>query len=214
MNSILRRPRGGARNSAGRESYYLDARQVGELIEAAKQATQIGCPLNRFISIHWELAGIESWEMPRATRAFTDRLRKTLKRHGSETAWVYVHENSCGTGWHCHFLAHVPPHLITHVQRLQRGWIKAITGQSYRKGVISSSAVGRRVGLETSNPELWSVNMVETLGYMLKAANDEARRKYGLSRPPQRGMIVGKRCGTSQNIGQSARSKYCIANEN
>jgi hypothetical protein len=43
------------------------------------------------------------------------------------------------------------------------------------------------------------------ISYMLKGADDEAAAVFGLSRREDGGIITGKRCGISQNLGQGAR---------
>ena len=45
------------------------------------------------------------------------------------------------------------------------------------------------------------------MGYLIKGAPSEVRETFGLERfPGEQGEIIGKRCGTTQNIGLAARS--------
>jgi hypothetical protein len=145
--------------------------------------------------------------MAKATCRFTDLLTKCLTRHGSKTAWLWVHENGDGKGGHCHLLAHVPAHLVQTVASLQRGWLRRITGQPYRARVIYSKPIGGRLGLEAGNPELHAINLDVALGYVLKGASAQAAAQFGLDRLEAGGRIIGKRCGTSQNIGAKARTE-------
>jgi hypothetical protein len=94
---------------------------------------------------------------------------------------------------------------VPKITRLQRGWLRRITGQPYRARVIFSRPIGGRLGLEVSNPDLHAVNLVEALGYILKGACPEAVSQVGLEQQKPGGRIIGKRCGTSQNIGAKAR---------
>jgi hypothetical protein len=199
--------RGGARNRADRVSDALTAKQVGNLLAAASHAEAIGLPLNRMISIHWESAGVPLVGMAMATGRFTDLLGKALARHGYVTAWLWTHENGAGKGGHCHFLVHVPPHLVSVLAGLQKRWLKAITGKPYRARVILSKPIGGRLGLEASNPDLYAANLEAALSYVLKGANAEAVRRFNLTRLESGGRVIGKRCGTSENIGATARSK-------
>ncbi len=157
------------------------------------------------LTIHWEAAGVPLTGMVRATGRFTDLLAKCLLRHGSKTAWLWAHENGDGKGGHCHLLAHVPAHLVQAVTSLQRGWLRRITGQPYRARVIYSKPIGGRLGLEAGNPELHAINLDVALGYVLKGASAEAAFQFNLDRLEAGGRIIGKRCGTSQNIGAKAR---------
>lgn len=197
--------RGGAHNRADRESHGLSAGQVEQLMAAAKHADAIGLPLTRFITIHWASAGVMLEAMVKATGRFIDLLTKALKRHGSDTAWLYVHEGGERQGGHCHLLAHVPARLVATVSKLQKGWLHRITGQTYRKGVIHSTPVGGRLKLEINNPTLFAANFEAVLAYLLKGVSDQAAQCLGLGRTQPTGRIIGKRCGTSQNIGAKAR---------
>jgi len=198
--------RGGARNRADRESYALTPAQIGNLKAAERHATNIGLPFTRMITIHWEAIGVPLSGMAKATGRFTDLMTKALARHGSATAWLWTHESGDGKGGHCHLLAHVPAHLVPVIAGLQRGWLRRIAGQPYRARVIHSKPIGGRLGLETGNPDLHTVNLEAALAYVLKGASDEAASQFGLERLEPGGRILGKRCGTSQNIGAKARS--------
>jgi hypothetical protein len=50
-----------------------------------------------------------------------------------------------------------------------------------------------------------TTDFTETLDYVLKGADDAARERLGIRREEPGGVIVGKRCGVSQNIGPEAR---------
>lgn len=198
--------RGGARNRADRESYALTAAQIGNLKAAERHAEKIGLPFTRMISIHWEAAGVPLAGMAKATGRFTDLMAKALARHGSGTAWLWTHESGEGKGGHCHLLAHVPADLVPIVTALQRGWLRRITLRSYRARVIHSKPIGGRLGLEAGNPDLHAVNLEAALAYVLKGAGIEAASQFALERLEPGGRVIGKRCGTSQNIGAKART--------
>lgn len=199
--------RGGARNRADRESNALTAAQIGNLKAAERHAEKLGLPFTRMISIHWQAAGVPLAGMARATGRFTDLMAKALARHGSGTAWLWTHENCGPKGGHCHLLAHVPGDLVRRLTALQRGWLRRITGEPYRARVIHSKPIGGRLGLEGGNPDLHAVNLEAALAYVLKGANPDAASQFGLERLEPGGRIIGKRCGTSQNIGATARTK-------
>lgn len=200
--------RGGARNRADRESHALTAAQIGNLKAAERHAEKIRLPFTRMISIHWEAAGVPLAGMTKATGRFTDLMAKALARHGSGTAWLWTHESGEGKGGHCHLLAHVPADLVPVVTALQRGWLRRITLRSYRARVIHSKPIGGRLGLEAGNPDLHAVNLEAALAYVLKGASPEAASQFGLERLEPGGRVIGKRCGTSQNIAAKARNAY------
>lgn len=200
--------RGGARNYANRESHALTLAQVARLKAAERHSRQIGLPFTRMITIHWEAAGMPLESMAAATGRFTDLLAKALARHGSPVAWLWVHENGEGKGGHCHLLAHVPPALVGVVTGLQRGWLRRISGNRYRARVIHSRPIGGKLGLESGNRELHAINLELAFAYILKGAEPKAALRFGLDRLEPGGRIIGKRCGTSQNIGQKARKGW------
>lgn len=197
--------RGGARNRAGRITHALSTANVGNLIAAAGHASAIGLPFTRMITIHWEAAGVPLEGMAKATGQFIDLMTKALARHGSRTAWLWVHENGPNKGGHCHFLAHVPAKHVKRLTGLQKGWLRRITDKPYRDRVIHSKPIGGRLGLEVGNPELHAVNHAVALCYVLKGACPNAVSQFGLELIEPGGCIIGKRCGTSQNIGAKAR---------
>lgn len=199
--------RGGARNRADRESRALTAAQIGNLKAAERHARAIGLPFTRMLTIHWQAAGVPLAGMARATGRFTDRMTKALIRHGSKTTWLWAHENCGPKGGHCHLLAHVPADLVPVVTALQRGWLRRITGQPYRARVIHSKPIGGRLGLEAGNPDLHAINLEAALAYLMKGASPEAASQFGLERLEPGGRVIGKRCGTSQNIGAKARGE-------
>lgn len=201
--------RGGARNRADRESHALTAAQIGKLKAAERHAEKIGRPFTRALCIHWEAAGVPLEGMAKATGRFTDLMTKALSRHGSPTAWLWVHENAPGNGHdkggHCHLLAHVPADLVPVITGLQRRWLRSITGKPYRARVIHSKPIAGRLGMETGNPDLHAVNLEVALAYIMKGASPEAASQFGLERLEPGGRVIGKRCGTSQNISAKAR---------
>jgi hypothetical protein len=99
----------------------------------------------------------------------------------------------------------VPAHLVPRLTALQRGWLRRITGKPYRKRVIHSEPIGGRLGLEAGNPDLHAVNLEAAFAYVLKGASLEAASQFVLARLEPGGRVIGKRCGTSQNIGVKAR---------
>lgn len=197
--------RGGSRNHATRASHALSFSHVANLRAAERHADKLGLPFTRMITIHWEAAGVPLAGMAKATGRFTGLIAKALARHGSKTAWLWTHENGDRKGAHCHLLAYVPADLVRVVSRLQRGWLRRITGKPYGARVILSRPIGGRLGLETRNPDLHAINLQVALSYVLKGASAEAASRFALERLEPGGCVIGKRCGTSQNIGAKAR---------
>ena len=200
--------RGGAHNRADRQSDGLTRAQVRNLKAAASHADRIGLPLNRMITVHWESAGVPLLGMAKATGHFLDLLSKALSRHGARTAWIWTHENGDRKGGHCHILAHVPPNLVAVLTGLQRGWLRRITGRAYTARVIASRPVGGQLGLEAGNPPVHAANLSAALAYCLKGICFQTQAEATAILDQSGGLVIGKRCGNSQNIGPKARKTW------
>lgn len=185
-------PHGGARNSASRTSDYLTPKKAQKLIDAAHRAMQIGRPLNRHITIHWEAAGLSDREAMKATTAFLKYLREWLR---GNTAYIWVRENGEGKGSHVHILAHIPKGRAMSGALSQR-WIKRCTGKPYQRDVIHTRKVQ---GSDHPNSLLYAKNFGTVFSYALKGAAPSVAIALGREHKSG-GTIIGKRCGTSRNI--------------
>lgn len=216
--SAPRSRRGGAHNSAARQSEAISNEQIASLWAAERHSRKIGLPFTRMVTIHWEAAGVPLKGMAKATGHFIDLMTKAMARHCYKTAWIWVHEGGDRKGGHCHLLAHVPAEFAPRMAKLQRGWLRRITGKPYKRGVIRSEPIGGRLGDEVTNPEHHALNLAEAFGYVIKGASAEAGERFELERLEAGGLVIGKRCGTSQNIGRAAREragsreKWCSPN--
>ncbi|MEP2735352.1 MAG: hypothetical protein ABJP34_03560 [Erythrobacter sp.] len=195
--------RGGARNTANRPSNALKPAQIANLRAAERYSRQIGLPFTRMITIHWKAAGIALEGLASATGQFIDKLTKWLARRKHRTAWVWVHENAGDKCWHCHILIHVPASVVAELPAAQRRWLRQITGRRYARRAIHSKSIGGRLGLEVSNPPLHLENVHTALAYILKGG----AAQVGKPRLEPQGLVLGRRCSTSQNIARKARSK-------
>ena len=184
---------GGARNSASRTSDYLTPKKVLDLISAANAARIIGRHLNRHMTVHWEAAGVPDSRAMAATTAFLKSLREWL---GGETAYLWTRENGDGKGSHVHILAHLPAGRRWHGARGRR-WIERISGKPYAAGVIKTRSIG---GAGEPGGELYAANLAAVLAYALKGVEPDAAAAMAIEHEAG-GLIIGKRCGRSRNIG-------------
>lgn len=184
---------GGARNSASRTSDGLTLAQAEKLAKAAHTAMAIGRPLNRHICVHWEAAGLSDQEAMVATTAFLKYFREWLR---GQTAYLWTRENGGGKGSHVHILAHVPD-AKRMSGALSRRWVQRCTIRTYRAGAIFSRKIA---GAGQPDAALYAQNLSKVLAYVLKGARPEAAASLGIVQEPG-GEVIGKRCGTSRNIG-------------
>jgi hypothetical protein len=196
---------GGKRNSAGRVSETLSQHDAEKLISAARFAWQIGLPLNQHITIHWEHAGVPDHEAGAATSRFLRLASQWIAKRGGGFAYAWVRENGAGKGSHLHVLAHVPLELS--LGPMQQGWLRKITGRPYVTGTIMTKRVGGTRSAAETMPDQYLSNLATVVGYQLKGVPTALAAKLGLVRLPQHGRIIGKRAGTSENIGLRARAR-------
>lgn len=198
--------RGGARRRAGKVSEVLSADQIRRLAQAMLTAAMIGMPLNRFITIHWERAGISEAKAAWATGQFLKYARDWLAQLGLTFAYVWIRENDDGDGRkgdHVHILAHVPDGQS--MGRLQRGWIKRITGGSYRQGVVRTARVAGTANAFYSAPEHYHANLRAVAEYVLKGGHGATATALGLGRWGEGGRVFGQRCGMSRNLSRAVQ---------
>lgn len=186
-------------------SRALTTGQVRLIKNAALHAVRIGVPFNRFITINWELAGVS--DVQAALSAFLKALRDWLQSHGYATAYVWVQERGPACGVHSHILIYVPPSLIARLGQRQRGWLKK-TGVVSQKGVVHSRPIAgtSRAALSTdpATYALYRRNLNALVEYIAKGADAKARHSHGIKRRAQYSVILGKRAGTSRNVGAGA----------
>lgn len=193
--------RGGARNRKGRVSYALSLRQAAEMIEATAFAVEVGMPFNRFTTIHWDAAGVR--DPLKATGRFLKLLGDAVRAAGSSYAYVWVRENGPGKGEHVHIAWHGPADLPV-LKRRVRIWLK-LCGCRSRRGICKTETINRSLCSAFIGDAAYRANLSEVLTYQLKGAEPEAQKALDIARADAGGLIIGKRYGTSANIGKSAR---------
>jgi hypothetical protein len=207
---------GGARNRADRISHELTLRQARGIVAAAHRAMAIGVPLNRHITLHLGLAGVQDNCAAKVIGAFLTLARDWMRKRGETIAWTWVRENGQIKGTHVHILVHVPSLTARAFVARQRGWLKRATGSLYYRGQIHTSRIGGRLDTSQTSPAVYVNNLAFVVNYMLKGVNEVAGRMLNIERLEPGGSIVGKRCGWSQNLRPptvkgSANAESCIS---
>ena len=200
--------RGGAKNRADRRSTGLRADQVQALREAVAIAENLGLPLSRFTTIHWAKARVR--DGGKATTAFKKELTRQAAARGYTVAFLWVRENGPDKGDHVHILWHGPedwPDLQSCLRRAMKA-----TGAVNSKGVRRTLSVGRSLRAALASGPDYLANLGAVFGYLVKGAKPEALTMLGLDRSEAGGVVVGKRCGVSQNIGSEARRRHFVGN--
>ncbi|OYX60116.1 MAG: hypothetical protein B7Y89_16975 [Novosphingobium sp. 32-60-15] len=193
---------GGARNRRDRTSCYLSRKQCEGLIEAAQFAELIGLGFNRHWTVHYEKAGIVELDAPQFIGHLLKLVRDYARPKADRFTALWVRESGEGKGGHVHILMHLP------LGRTMRGrtckWIRLAGGTS-RAGVSHVVSIAGRLAAADNGSEHYRHNLAFVLGYVLKCADIVAGEALTLRRFGERAYIIGKRCGSSQNIGSRSR---------
>lgn len=199
--------RGGARNRADRQSSALSLAAAAGLIDATAFALSVGLGFNRFVTIHWAAGGVS--DDLAATARWLKLAGDWIRSCGGQFAYIWIRETGPAKGAHVHILLHLPPDLAAGFNRRQRGWQTAC-GARWSGKVRYSRPIGRNLrhyAMGEIDGQSYEANLAETLDYVLKGADDAARERLCIVHSEPGGVIVGKRCGVSQNIGPEARRR-------
>ncbi len=197
---------GGKRNSSARVSNALPITTANAIIDAAYHAIKIGLPLNRFVTIHFERAGLTDAEAAKAIGRIMKLAKDWMQTKGQVIAHAWVRENDNGDGRkgsHVHILLHCPDTLP--IGRMWRRWLCKVTGQPYRRNVIKSKRIGGTVNAYANMPAVYLQNLDGVLAYVFKGVSPADAVTLGLPKQQAGGWIIGKRAGWSQNIGAKSR---------
>lgn len=194
---VARRSRAIGRKAA-QTIYYA----VGE------QAERIGSALTHHVTINFSLTDIDPAIAPevfcRLRRNFFDKwARRPRKQSGRAfvPAFAYVFENArdgiafeeIGPGLphnvHVHWAVHLPAERVHDFGMRIYQWLDRFCGTPCEAGAVKITNITRPKGLR---------------GYVLTGTEKKWASRYGAAHEAQ-GLIIGKRCGTSVNLGRSAR---------
>lgn len=195
---------------AARLSMEIGFKGTQTLYYAQRQAERIGLPLNTLMTINFSHTDIAPWEAVPAfgrwrSNHFCKWARRPQKGQGKpfEPTYAYWFENKKGAevygdvseglphNIHVQMYAHVPVERVFNLRGRAFEWLDFIAGSMSAAEAVKISLVKTDNGV---------------MKYGRKGAGKAAAKRYGASdvRSPQ-GAIVGRRTGTSVNIGPAAR---------
>ena len=172
-----------------RKTRELPLETALNLKSAHRFAADIGHPLNHLVTIHFgKIDG--DIDARRRWAQIQERARHWFSRRGLPLVSIWAHECSRHIKQHTHILIHLPRGTVAAFERMLPRWI----GGTLQPGAID---VRQADG--------------NALGYILKDAPHLHHHELGIhprhSRKQSDRPIIGKRAGTSQNIGPAARAK-------
>lgn len=188
-----------------RSTSELSERAAAEMLAAIQEALVIDLPLNLFLTINLEQGNVD--DCVAAIGKFLTYYRQWLRSRGYDTAYVWCQEYGELKGQHVHILLHIPQHLTGEIGRRHRGWMK-LCGAKSSRGLIYSRPVGKSrsaaFGDDVSRQD-YLHNLKIVAAYIIKQVKNSAKFCLGMEKVERRSTVIGKRSGTSQNIGRKAR---------
>jgi len=190
-----------------RKSGEITGYQTDNLWAAAFHADQIGQTLNAFLTIHWDNQGGDGTVQERNSHMLICA-RRWLERRNQDLTAIWVIEHGTVSGLHAHNLIHVPRHLLASFTGMLPQWtgIPALPKDQWKLDMKNKQHV-QGYGQDG----IWHLMRIYDHGiglrrYLLKGAADRWHR-LGIRHKDQ-GVVQGKRCGSSNNLGPTARSRY------
>jgi hypothetical protein len=180
----------------------ISMRQAQNMIEGLAFAREIGTPLNAHATIHW--VGTEAGDDPDGSRfaKLREGFDKWLKRQGipGGLTAIWARERLSGGSAevvHCHMLFHLAHPFLGRRKHLQVE--RALERLINRHGRGNYADYTLKITVPRNPNGL----------YLLKGGGSDVWNAFRIPRSwrKRQGLIVGKRCGTTQNIGPAARER-------
>jgi len=178
-----------------RHTNRLSRKQCNNIAIARNHASAIGQPLNFVATIHWAVADGDGMADKRLQNLF-ELTRHWFSRRGAEFTCTWVMEAAIGgKDVHTHLAFHLPDQIDD--ADLEDYWRDRL-GRAYEKVLDFKLAHSDGYGV---------------LGwqrYMFKEASPKTRKMYCVPDKfrAQKGLVVGKRAGFTQNLGPAAIDRY------
>lgn len=167
-------------------------------------AGAIGLPLNRHITIHLGRLGIPDDDASRVITEFLKIMGDRLRKWGGGFAAIWARENGSSKGSHVHIFAHIPGKFSDAFTRAQCRWVEKVAGRRLVRGTLRGRQVRGSQGAGAYQRAIAEQNAGNVARYLAKGTNSDVAAQFGLSKLERGGAIIGKRCGTTQNIGRGA----------
>ena len=184
-----------------RATKYICMRQASNIMEAVAFAKSIGLPLVAHLTIHWSLTDIGDDPDGKLFAKFREGLNKWLDRQGVVFAAAWARERqSRGQSdvEHCHLLFHLPVKYCSgkRLAQVKEAILRLI---SLHGGGLTHDRV--------INLTIWPDPDGK---YLIKGGGSKIWKHFRLRKEHRRlqGIIHGKRCGVTENIGTAARRRW------
>ncbi len=168
---------------------YMTVEQVEKLFTASEKAYALGCPLNRFFTIHFDDFA-EDKKPQKFVTGILEHSRKWLQRRGFPVSYVYVLEKGKYKGLHAHILIHIPPKNQIKYKKALKRWLPFECPKT--RMVVKTVQYPHYGDLHPLN------GIYGILRYICKGIDPETPAR-GI-RPKYQGEIYGQRYGISKAL--------------
>jgi hypothetical protein len=194
-----------------RASKRISLRQATNIIEAVRFAKSISLPLVAHLTIHWAYTDVGDDLDGKLFAKVGEGLNKWARRHGFPLTCAWARERMSGGQAevvHCHLLFHLLVEYRTGARLLQ------VEAAIYR--LINRH--GRCEG-DKRGHGYWADEVIKLVihdnpdgKYLIKGDGPKVWKRFRLRKEHRRrqGIIHGKRCGTTENIGPAVRAATAI----
>lgn len=195
-----------------RVSQSPDKRQAELILGAAYFSQHQNRPLNLFITVNWGLADVYDADAGVKTCSLLKAAADYANYHGGNFSAVWVRENGfqsngLRSGSHVHILAHVPVELLKgfrkHLNNRARHLVKPVRPKAgFFHSLIIFNLKGYR---DYGRLAAYDAVLSDKVSYILKgcALGTIETLRLEIVHADQ-GSVIGKRCGTTENIGRKA----------
>jgi len=191
-----------------RISHRVGRKAAQTLYYAEEQAERIGLPINTTTTINFAVLGISPREAGKVFQKLRNERFAPWCRRGSHKRFqptytfgfentrdglVYSDPDGDEHNTHVHWTLHIPPRLYERFEAVLYEWLGEIAG---RKDWPDNAL---RVSPKTFD--------CKPANYPIKGASRAVAEQYGVKpeKITPQGVVIGKRTGTSTNLGPSAR---------
>jgi len=184
-----------------RANKYIGMGQACNIMEAIKFARMINLPLVAHLTIHWSLTDIGDDPDGKLFAKVREGLHKWLDRHGIVFAAAWARERQCrgqSDVEHCHLLFHLPVAYHGGAKMLQVKTAISRLVELHGGGIFHDKAVDLRTHADPDGK------------YLIKGGGFKVWKRFRLRKEHRRlqGLIFGKRCGVTENLGEAARKRW------
>ena len=183
-----------------RTSKLISMRQACNIMEAVDFAKSIGLPLVAHLTIHWSLTDVGDDSDGKLFAKVREGLDKWVNRQGVAFAAAWTRERqSRGQSdvEHCHLLFHLPVeyHSGKRLAQINGAILRLV--RLHGGDILHEKAADLRVHAYPDGK------------YLVKGGGAKIWKRFRLRKEHRRlqGVIHGKRCGVTENIGPAARKR-------